>query len=93
MGILKSGSAGESSVVPRIYALEPRMLERSSPPNDTPIPTTQQGLVTRARARELNYQVISFLAVHKAPSMNGVLLNSCDAFLIHRNLGHELKGK
>jgi hypothetical protein len=59
------------------------------PPNDTPIPTTQQGPMTRARARELNYQVNSFLAVHKASSMNGVLLNSCDTFIIHRNLGRE----
>lgn len=59
------------------------------PPNDTPMPTTQQGPMTRARARELNYQVNSFLAVHKPSSMNGVLLNSCDAFLILRNLGHE----
>jgi hypothetical protein len=45
--------------------------------------------MTRARSRELNYQVNSFLAVHKPISMNGVLLNSCDAFIIHRNLGHE----
>jgi hypothetical protein len=59
------------------------------PPNDTPMPTTQQGPMTRARARELNYQVNSFLAVHKPSSMNGVLLNSCDAFLILRNLGYE----
>jgi hypothetical protein len=59
------------------------------PPNDTPMPTTQQGPMTRARARELNYQVNLFLAVHKPSSMNGVLLNSCDAFLILRNLGHE----
>ena len=59
------------------------------PPNDTPMPTLQQGPMTRARARELNYQVNSFLAVHKPSSMNGVLLNSCDAFLILRNLGHE----
>src|SRR6185312_11657624 len=59
------------------------------PPNDTPMPTTQQGPMTRARARELNYQVNSFLVVHKPSSMNGVLLNSCDDFLILRNLGHE----
>ena len=45
--------------------------------------------MTRARARELNYQVNSFLAVHKPSSMNGVLLNSCDAFLILRKLGYE----
>jgi hypothetical protein len=45
--------------------------------------------MTRARARELNYQVNSFLAFHKLSSMNGVLLNSCDAFLILRNMGHE----
>ena len=59
------------------------------PPNDTPMPTTQHGPMTRARVGELNYQVNSFLAVHKPSSMNGVLLNSCDAFLILRNLGHE----
>jgi hypothetical protein len=59
------------------------------PPNDTPMPTTQQGPMTRARARELNYQVNSFLVFHKPSSMNGVLLNSCDAFLILRNMGHE----
>jgi hypothetical protein len=59
------------------------------PPNDTPMPTMQQGPMIRARARELNYQVNSFLAVHKPSSMNGILLNSCDTFLILRNLGHE----
>jgi hypothetical protein len=59
------------------------------PPNDTPMPTMQQGPMTRARARELNYQVNSFLAFYKPSSMNGVLLNSCDAFLILRNMGHE----
>ena len=59
------------------------------PPNDTTMPTTQQGPMTRARARELNYQVNSFLAVHKPSSMNGVLLNSCDVFLMLRNFGHE----
>jgi hypothetical protein len=59
------------------------------PPNDTPMPTTQQGPMTRARAQELNYQVNSFLAVHKPSSMNGVLLNSYDAFHILRNLGHK----
>jgi hypothetical protein len=59
------------------------------PPNDTPMPTTQQGPMKRARARELNYQVNSFRAIHKPSSMNGALRNSCDAFLILRNLGHE----
>ena len=66
----------------------PSFVDEDIPPNDTPKSTTQQGPMTRARARELNL-VNSFLAVHKPSSMNGVVLNSCDAFLILRNLGHE----
>ena len=59
------------------------------PSNDTTMPTTQQGPMTRARARELNYQVNPFLAVDKPSSQNWMLLNHCDDFLMLRNLGLE----
>jgi hypothetical protein len=45
--------------------------------------------MTRARARELNYQVNSFLAVQINSSSNGVLLKPCDDFIILRCLGVE----
>ena len=56
---------------------------------DTTTPATRQGPLTRARARQLNYQVKSFLAVQTSYSMNGILLNPCDDFLMLRNLGLE----
>ena len=56
------------------------------------MPTTQQGPMTRARARELNYQVNSFLAIHKSSSQNWMLLNHCDDFIIIRNDGEEANG-
>ena len=52
----------------------------------------QQGPMTRARARELNYQVNSFLAIHKPSSQNWMLLNDCDDFIIIRNDGEEANG-
>jgi hypothetical protein len=39
-----------------IEGLKPN--DEDIPPNDTPMPTTQQGPMTRARARELNYRVM-----------------------------------
>jgi hypothetical protein len=57
---------------------------------DTTTPCAQQGPLTRARVRQLNYQVKSFLAVQTSSYVNGVLLNKCDDFLMFRNLGHEL---
>ena len=53
---------------------------------DTTIPIAQQGPMTRAKARELNYQVKSFLAVQTISSPDGVLLNPCDDFLMLRNM-------
>ena len=41
----------------------------------------------RARARQLNYQVKSFLAVHTNSSQNWMLLNHGDDYLILRNVG------
>jgi hypothetical protein len=98
---LKPYLGEEDEVESRMTQMQEGEEDEDIPPNDTPIPTTQQGPMTKARARELNYQVNSFLVGHKpSSSMNGVLLNSCDAFLIHKNLGHEpdwrernLKGK
>jgi hypothetical protein len=51
--------------------------------------TAEPGPMTRARARELNYQVNSFLAVQINSSSNGVLLKPCDDFIILRCLGVE----
>jgi len=59
--------------------------DEDTPSNNTSIPTTQQGPMTRTRARELNYQVNSFLAIHKPSSQNWMLLNYCDHFIIIRN--------
>ena len=53
---------------------------------DTTIPIAQQGPMTRAKARELNYQVKSFLAVQTISSPDGVLLNHCDDFLMLRKM-------
>ena len=62
------------------------------PSNDTTMPTTQQGPMTRARAQELNYQVNSFLPVPKPSSQNWMLLNHCDDFIVIRNDGEEANG-
>ena len=48
--------------------------------------------MTRARARELNYQVNSFLPVPKPSSQNWMLLNHCDDFIVIRNDGEEANG-
>jgi hypothetical protein len=44
--------------------------------------------MTRARARKLNYQVNSFLAIEDNSSLNEVL-KSCDDFIMLRCLGGE----
>jgi len=49
---------------------------------DTTMPSAQQGPLTRARARQLNYQVKSLLTVETSYPLNGVLLNPCDDFLM-----------
>ena len=67
-------------------------VDEDIPSNDTTMPTTQQGPMTRARVQELNYQVNSFLAVHKASSQNWMLLNHCDDFIVIRNDGEEANG-
>ena len=56
------------------------------PSLDTTIPIAQQGPMTRAKARELNYKVKSFLAVQTISSPDGVLLNPCDDFLMLRKM-------
>jgi len=57
------------------------------------MPNVQQRPMTRARARQLNYQVKSFLAVHTNPSQNWMLLNYGDECLILRNMGHKEEGR
>lgn len=54
---------------------------------DTTKPIAQEGPMTRARARQLNYQVKSFLTVYSSSSQNGVLLNPCGDFVMIRNMG------
>ena len=61
---------------------------------DTTIPMTtspfvaNQGPMTRARARKLNYQVNSFFAIEANSSLNEVL-KPCDDFIMLRCLGGE----
>jgi hypothetical protein len=71
------------------HSHRPRLLYEDIPIIGTTTPTTQQGPITRARARQLNYQVKSFLAVQTSYSPNGVLLKPCDDFLMIRNLKAE----
>ena len=59
------------------------------PSIDTTTPAAQQGPMTRARARQLNYQVKSFLAVHTNSSQNWMLLNHGDDCLILRNVDQD----
>jgi hypothetical protein len=42
------------------------------PSIDTTMSTAQQRPITRVRARQLNYQVKLFLAIHTNPSQNGL---------------------
>ena len=56
-------------------------LDKSTTVNN---PQIIQGPITRARARQLNHQVNSFLAVPVV--LDGLLLNSCDVLLL-RNMG------
>ena len=53
---------------------------------DTTKPIAQKGPMTRARARQLNYQVKSFLTVYSSSSQNGVLLNPCGDFVMIRKM-------
>jgi hypothetical protein len=55
----------------------------------TPTPfVANQGLMTRARARKLNYQVNSFLAIEANSSLNEVLKHGHN-FIMLRSLGVE----
>ena len=50
-------------------------------------PTTIQGAITRARARQLNYQVLLFLGT--LPNVHeNMLLPKSDVFMLLRNDGH-----
>ena len=63
---------------------------------DTIMPTHQsvtaaeiQGPITRARARQLNYQVNSFLGIHTHILKDGMLFNPSIYVLLFRNQGPE----
>src|SRR6266542_237623 len=49
-----------------------------------------QGPITRARARQLNYQVNSFLRIHTNILKDGMLFNPSIYLLLLRNQGPEL---
>ena len=50
------------------------------------------GSLTRARARQLNHEVSSFLSVPLYFDEDGMLLNNCDVLLL-RNTGEEQQGR
>ena len=52
----------------------------------TSLPTTHTGPVTRARARQLNYQVLSFLA-NPSNIQELMMLPKLDTFVLLRNEG------
>lgn len=60
---------------------------------NTPLATTMndvQGPITRARARQLNYQVNSFLGL-SVSLKNSMMLHNGDDLLVLRNLGWDSK--
>ena len=64
----------------------PTNVTRTSPP------TTHTGLVTRARARQLNYQVLSFLA-NPSNVHEHMMLPKLDTFVLLRNEGPSMDKK
>ena len=57
-----------------------------------PTSTQIQGPITRARARELNYQVLSFLGT--LPNVHeNMMLPKLDVFMLHRNDGPSMDGR
>src|SRR3954471_15856125 len=76
------------------YARLARPNDEDIPTNVTPIPspTTHTGPVTRARARQLNYQVFSFLA---NPSIvhEHMMLPKLDTFVLLMNEGPSMDKK
>jgi hypothetical protein len=73
----------------KLFWMHPMELDEDIPSIDTTTPTAQQGPMTRARARQLNYQVKSFLVVDTNSSQNWMLLNHGDDCLILRNVGQD----
>src|SRR4051812_43031375 len=58
----------------------------------TSSPTTHTGPVTRARARQLNYQVLSFLA-NPSNVREHMILPKLDTFVLFRNEGPSMDKK
>ena len=63
-------------------------------PSDTYTPSIPPtiGPLTRARARQLNHEVSSFLSVPLYFDKDGMLLNNCDVLLL-RNTGEDQQGR
>ena len=67
--------------------------EDISPMHTTePPPSVMQGLLTRARARQLNQQVSSFLSSSAYTGKDGMLPNDIIDYVILRNLGEDHEG-
>jgi hypothetical protein len=86
---LKPYLGEEDELESRTTQIQEREDDEDIPIIGTTTPTTQQGPITQAQARQLNYQVKSFLAIQTSYSPNGVLLKPCDDFLMIRNLKAE----
>ena len=55
-------------------------------------PTVLQGPITRARARQLNQQVNSFLCLDAFTCKDGMLPNNIVDYVVLRNLGEDHEG-
>ena len=74
----------ESRTTPIQEGEDDEPIAPSDTSNTTNNPQVKQDPITRARARQFDHQVNSFLNIHA--SLDGLLLNSCDVLLL-RNVG------
>src|SRR3954467_13677203 len=83
---------GRSSLLPP--SLMVMLCDEDISTNVTPTssPTTHTGPVTRARARQLNYQVLSFLA-NPSNVREHMILPKLDTFVLFRNEGPSMDKK
>ncbi|WVZ70319.1 hypothetical protein U9M48_018994 [Paspalum notatum var. saurae] len=54
-------------------------------------PMVMQGPITRARAKQLNQQVSSFLGARNSTYKDGMLPNDIIDYIVLRNLGEDMK--
>jgi hypothetical protein len=83
------GQCASSTIYPWLTSGAPTVIDEDIPSIDTPAaPTTEhiQGPITRARAKQLNYQVLSFLGTLSYIHEN-MMLPESDVFVTLRNYG------